>query len=94
MSASQLTGWSVHLGEKEERGGGREGGGMKGGGRGKGRKRKRRRRKREKRVEERDSLKKRKDLILSFMFSLLSRRAEARAGLTSWAVPGEMGICP
>lgn len=27
-------------------------------------------------------------------FSLPSRRAEARAGLTSWAVPGEMGICP
>lgn len=26
--------------------------------------------------------------------SLPSRRAEAKAGLTSWAVPGEMGICP
>ena len=23
-----------------------------------------------------------------------NRRAEARAGLTNWAVPGEMGICP
>lgn len=32
--------------------------------------------------------------LVFLCLSLPSRRAEARAGLTSWAVPGEMGICP
>lgn len=43
--------------------------------------------------EERDSLKGKEAWYL-LCFSLPNRRAEARAGLTSWAVPGEMGICP
>ena len=82
-----------HLGEKEEKGreGGKEEGGREEGER-KGKKRKRRR-KRKRLEEERDDLKREKTWYLS-CFSLLSRRAEARAGLTSWAVPGEMGICP
>lgn len=37
---------------------------------------------------------KRKETWYLLCLSLPSRRAEARAGLTSWAVPGKMGICP
>lgn len=43
--------------------------------------------------EERDDLKRKKTWYL-LCLSHPSRRAEARTGLTSWAVPGKMGICP
>lgn len=36
----------------------------------------------------------RKRRLWALCLSLPNRRAEARAGLTNWAVPGEMGICP
>ena len=47
-----------------------------------------------KRVEEERNGLKRKETWYLLCLSLPSKRAEARAGLTSWAVPGEMGICP
>lgn len=72
-----------HLGEKEKKG--REGGMEEGEGKGK-------RRRKRKRVEGDGEGLGREDSGLCA--SLPNRRAEARAGLTNWAVPGEMGICP
>lgn len=79
------------MGEKEEKG--REEGRRRNEGRRERKGTERRRRKRKPVEEEKNGLK-RKETWYLFCLSLPSRRAEARAGLTSWAVPGEMGICP
>jgi hypothetical protein len=76
--------------ERRKRKGGSEEEGWKEEGERKGKKRRRRK---GKRVEEKRWLGEKKRLG-ALRVSLPSRRAEARAGLTSWAVPGDMGICP
>lgn len=57
------------------------------------RKGKKRRRRETKRVEG-ERLEEKGDLVPFMSLSSQQERAEARAGLTSWAVPGKMGICP